>query len=380
MDMSGPANTMSRYLAFLGDPSNLTGISRSSLQISEIHVSCAEAKKLRVVVSVKLGSTRDEATWLGETRSEDKTQDLSLRIHPSSAVNNGKLLVVQVYKQRRRWCSKELLNEEFPFDTLRAYCTGESESKVYEILRKDNITIGADLKATTPERRFGGGQRVDAEHHSATEPPDTSIALSTESEAETTAPPSQPSAPTKSNAVNVAGSSWVSNLSAALTLVQQVGDLVGSVPLMNPIAEILTQFVEVYKVSSLSPQKVEDNCEKRDRLVEKVAVLAYNIADAMLQLEAKHNVGWRARLQSDLEQYMEYLQEAREVTITFDNRRGTTRLLKRDELGDEFDLLDEKLDSFETRFRAIDLRIELGKLGENLTDIGKDVRDMRDEA
>ncbi|KAJ7704127.1 hypothetical protein B0H14DRAFT_3173190 [Mycena olivaceomarginata] len=303
----------------------MSGNSNRRLEISEIRASCDEPRKLRVVVSVKPNPPRDKVTQLREAKSELKTTELSVLIPPSSGVENGKLLVVQVYEIRRRWLDKQLLNEEFSFEALGTYCAGESEFKVYPILRQGDITIHANLKVTNvddllPSKSITG-----------------TILVS----------PVLPSAPVAASTISKVDcdSSVASNLSAALTLVQQVGDLMGSIPLMKPIAEILKQFVEVYK-------KVEDNYGKRDSLVEKVAVLARDIAGAMNLLNERGDVDWNTRLKSDLDEYMALLKEVRDSIIAFDDRRGPIRVLKREELGEAFDSLDQKITFFGNRFGA----------------------------
>ncbi|KAJ7692540.1 ankyrin repeat-containing domain protein [Mycena rosella] len=319
----------------------------STLEISEIRVSCAKPTKLRAVVSAKILST-DSARQIGEAESKEAELKLSIRVSPSSAVSNGKLFSILVYQQHRWWSDERLLKAEFSVETLLKHCTGQSESKLYEIFRdsKSNITLRAELLEVRNEPASLDPSAVQVPA-GATKP--------------------------KASEGTDGSDSVLSNLLIALDIVQQVGSIVQSVPFIAPIGAILSEFITVYK-------EVKDNHGKGDSLLEKAAVLAGDIGGAILRLKDNGNVEWSDRLKSDLEEYMGLLEEARNLTIASDQRGGFSRIFKREELGDELDSLDKKLDFFGTRFRnnrLVDIQIEQSKVGNNVVTLLDAARDSK---
>ncbi|KAJ7364163.1 hypothetical protein DFH08DRAFT_838482 [Mycena albidolilacea] len=141
----------------------------TTLQISEIRFSSTESTKLRVIASVKRRSTGDKLSQLGEVRAKGAERELSIKISPSSIIGDGEILVAQVYRHHRLLLDERLLKEEFSFRALLKYCSGESKSKVYEILNKRGITIRAKLGAVSnPALETGNkaddvSQRVNAD-------------------------------------------------------------------------------------------------------------------------------------------------------------------------------------------------------------------------
>ncbi|KAJ7870237.1 hypothetical protein B0H13DRAFT_2280653 [Mycena leptocephala] len=346
----------------------MTGVAsrNSALQISEIRVSCTKPTKLRVLVSVKSALTKDKATLLHEAKSKAEERELAIHINPSSIDDSSRLLVLEVYR-RHHWhrSDEQLLKKEFSFAALLQYCSGQSESRVYEIFRKDGIIVSAELKARN---------ELENTDSSAPELPDNSTTVTTvESDVATNAKgsidiPSHSSELTKIGAVH--GSSKndtvISNLLAALEIVQQVGKIVESAPFIEPIGAILSEVVKVYK-------EVKDNHGKRDALLDKVASLALDIGKAILRLKDSGHAGSISRLQSDLEEYTGLLKEARGLIGAFDDRGGFIRIVKRGELAAGLDSLDRRLDFFGTRFRRVftiplqnnrlvDIQISLGTL------------------
>ncbi|KAJ7830975.1 ankyrin repeat-containing domain protein [Mycena leptocephala] len=317
----------------------MTGVAsrNSALQISEIRVSCTKPTKLRVLVSVKTALTKDKATLLHEAKSKAEERELAIHINPSSIDDSSRLLVLEVYR-RHHWhrSDEQLLKKEFSFEAFLQYCSGQSESRVYEIFRKDGIIVSAELKARN---------ELENTDSSAPELPDNSTTVTTvESDVATNAKgsidiPSHSSELTKIGAVH--GSSKndtvISNLLAALEIVQQVGKIVESAPFIEPIGAILSEVVKVYK-------EVKDNHGKRDALLDKVASLALDIGKAILRLKDSGHAGSISRLQSDLEEYTGLLKEARELIGAFDDRGGFIRIVKRGELGAGLDSLDRGLD------------------------------------
>ncbi|KAF7356057.1 ANK-REP-REGION domain-containing protein [Mycena venus] len=359
----------------------------ASLQISEIRFSSTESTKLRVIASVKRRSTRDKLRQLGEVRAKGAERELSIKISPSSIIGDGEILVAQVYRRHRLLLDERLLKEEFSFQALLKYCSGESKSKVYEILNKRGITIRAKLGAVpspaleTSNKADDVSQHVNADQsasprvlpilapvmdtngaaRSTSQLSGTLMSVSDASTQETRTALKEADARTGSGKVE----SVISNLSTALKVVQQVGNIIESVPFIAPIGAILSELVKVYK-------EVKDTYDKRDILLDKVASLARDIGGSILELKNSGVVERVGRLKTDLEEYAQLLGEARNLVIRFDDHGKSIHMIKRGELGALLDALDKKLDFFGTRFRSnrsVDMAINLGKVAENIVHV-----------
>ncbi|KAJ6458690.1 hypothetical protein DFH09DRAFT_1231906 [Mycena vulgaris] len=271
---------------------------RSSIvHIAEIRVARARPTKLRVVLSVKIGATQDLPIRLREVASKGAKYEISVQVPSLLVMDEGKVLIVQVYQQHR-WprSDEQLLKEEWTFEALLKYCSGQSESKVYEILRQGNTSISAEMGAGPSGRSDGRGVDLTPNRTDNGDAQNdyTSLPVAAESDMEKDAENCstfRPSGPETSASV-------VSNLSAALEIVQQVGKIVKSVPFLEPIGAILSQFVEVYK-------KTQDNYGKRDELVNKLAALARDISEAILLLKKSNRGDDIGRFVSDLKEYAE---------------------------------------------------------------------------
>ncbi|KAJ7256360.1 ankyrin repeat-containing domain protein [Mycena rebaudengoi] len=157
--------------------------------------------------------------------------------------------------------------------------------------------------------------------------------------------------------------SVISNILAALAIVEQVGKVIEAAPFVAPIGAILSQFVKVYK-------QLRDNDEKRDMLLDKVAVLFYDIALAILRLHDNGHAAQIHRLGSDLKEYRRLLENAQRLLSV--EHKKFVRILKRDELGTELDTLDKQIDLFGARFRTnrlVDLQFTQGKVAEDVTKV-----------
>ncbi|KAJ7091786.1 ankyrin repeat-containing domain protein [Mycena epipterygia] len=157
--------------------------------------------------------------------------------------------------------------------------------------------------------------------------------------------------------------SAISNISAALAIVEQVGKVIEAAPFVEPIAAILLQFIEVYK-------QLRDNDGKRDMLVDKVTILLCDIARAILRLNDSGNAAQISRLGSDLKDYARLLENAQRLLSV--EHKKVVRIIKRDELRAELDALDKQLDLFGTRFRTnrlVDLQFTQGKVAEDATKV-----------
>ncbi|KAJ7167388.1 ankyrin repeat-containing domain protein [Mycena crocata] len=166
-----------------------------------------------------------------------------------------------------------------------------------------------------------------------TQPPDTEEA-----------PESEPD-PTTS-----AKDSIVSNISAVLDVVQQVGKILESVPFVEPIGAILSTAVNVYK-------EVDSNSGERDALSEKTDALNGGVAKAMAWLEKDNQFERASSLKSDVDDYMRKLEEVHQL-LTVDHGRFN-RIINRGKIGAELDLLEKRLDRFGEIFKTkclIDIR------------------------
>ncbi|KAJ7914361.1 hypothetical protein B0H13DRAFT_2270802, partial [Mycena leptocephala] len=362
---------------------------RSSIvHIAEIRVARARPTKLRVVLSVKTGLNHPP-TRLCEAASKGAKYEFSVQVPSSLVMNDGKLLVFQVY-QRHRWprSDEQLLKEELSFEALLKHCSGQSESRgeidiriawffavllilhmlsVYEIRRLSDTIISAEMRAEP----FGLSNAEDVDlTQNRTDNGDgqndpTSLLLAAESDMEQDAEnysTFRPSGPGTSTSV-------VSNLSAALEIVQQVGKIVKSVPFLEPIGAILSQFVEVYK-------KTQDNYGKRDELVNKLAALARDISETILLLEKSNRGDDIGRFVSDLKEYADLLEDTRNIVMRFDDSGGFTRTIKLGEFGPELDLRSERLKFFGDRFtkkRVEDIQIAQGEHDKHLNQFRREV-------
>ncbi|KAJ7870240.1 ankyrin repeat-containing domain protein [Mycena leptocephala] len=138
----------------------------------------------------------------------------------------------------------------------------------------------------------------------------------------------------------------ISNLLAALEIVQQVGKIVESAPFIEPIGAILSEVVKVYK-------EVKDNHGKRDALLDKVASLALDIGKAILRLKDSGHAGSIVASSP----IWKNTREARELIGAFDDRGGFIRIVKRGELGAGLDSLDRSLD-FSEQDSGLEVKLE----------------------
>ncbi|KAJ7274632.1 ankyrin repeat-containing domain protein [Mycena rebaudengoi] len=157
--------------------------------------------------------------------------------------------------------------------------------------------------------------------------------------------------------------SVISNISAALAIVEQVGKVIEAAPFVEPIGAILLQFVKVYK-------QLRDNDGKRDTLLNKVAALFCDIAPAILRLHDNGHAAQIHRLGPDLKEYRGLLENAQRLLSV--EHKKIVRILKGDELGAELDALDKQIDLFGARFRTnrlVDLQFTQDKVAEDVTKV-----------
>ncbi|KAJ7261419.1 ankyrin repeat-containing domain protein [Mycena rebaudengoi] len=154
-----------------------------------------------------------------------------------------------------------------------------------------------------------------------------------------------------------------SNISVALAIVEQVGKVIEAAPFVEPIGAILLQLVKVYK-------QIRDNDGKRAALIDKVALLSTDIAQAILRLTDDGHAAQIKRLGSDLREYQKLLKHAQRLLSV--EHKKFVRMLKQDGLGAELDALDKQLDLFGTRFRSnrlVDLQLAQAKVAATVTQV-----------
>ncbi|KAJ7867860.1 hypothetical protein B0H13DRAFT_1897396 [Mycena leptocephala] len=197
---------------------------------------------------------------------------------------------------------------EFPFNELLKYCSGEREPKVYEIGRKKAVTIRAKLEAprlpnTKAETDRGVedlSERVGAAKCPASGMPATSV-LSTpavDSGGGVTRPFGTEfgTAPMKTSLGSCRSQTTISDLSAALDTIQQVGRIGESDHLMEPIASILSELAGVHR-------EVGETYDARNEILDKVAALARDISGWIFQLKRSGLADPIGSLKSDLDEY-----------------------------------------------------------------------------
>ncbi|KAJ6488352.1 hypothetical protein DFH09DRAFT_1003879 [Mycena vulgaris] len=165
-------------------------------------------------------------------------------------------------------------------------------------------------------------------------------------------PPSDKDLPPPSGRFTIAGSR-IDNIALALNLVQQVANIVQSVPFVAPAAALMSEILKVCK-------GVKDTNEKRDALLTNITDLTCDLCGTILRLEATTHVDLIGRLKADIEAYARLLGKASAFIEEYDNQSALTRFAAHNDLGSKFIVLNRELDSFSARFRTnrlVDLAI-----------------------
>ncbi|KAJ7920582.1 hypothetical protein B0H13DRAFT_1867498 [Mycena leptocephala] len=93
--------------------------------------------------------------------------------------------------------------------------------------------------------------------------------------------------------------SVISNLSSALGLVEKAANVAQKVPLIAPVASLLSEILKAYK-------EVQGTNEKRDALLSQITNVTNDLCGTILRLEETHHVNLVGRLKADVETYAAY--------------------------------------------------------------------------
>ncbi|KAJ7210765.1 hypothetical protein GGX14DRAFT_624891 [Mycena pura] len=139
--------------------------------------------------------------------------------------------------------------------------------------------------------------------------------------------------------------SVISNLASAIGLVEKAANVAQKVPLIAPVASLLSEILKAYK-------EVQGTNEKRDALLSHITNVTNDLCGTILRLEETHYVNLVGRLKADVETYATLVKKAHAGVTAFDGHKRVFRVWARNELGSELSALDRELDSFAARFRA----------------------------
>ncbi|KAJ7445585.1 ankyrin repeat-containing domain protein [Mycena latifolia] len=145
----------------------------------------------------------------------------------------------------------------------------------------------------------------------------------------------------------------IDNVSVALGLVQQVGNVVQRAPFIGPAAALMVEILKGYK-------EVKDTNDKRNSLLANVTDLTRDLCGTILRMEATNHFDLIGRLKADIETYARFLARTSRLIEEYDSHGAITHVASRNELGTRFDALNRELSSFGARFRTnrlVDLAI-----------------------
>ncbi|KAJ6609563.1 ankyrin repeat-containing domain protein [Mycena sp. CBHHK59/15] len=163
--------------------------------------------------------------------------------------------------------------------------------------------------------------------------------------------------PTGGAKSSITKDSVISNLTTALSLVEKVANVAQTVPLIAPVASLLSEILKTYK-------EVKDTHEKRDKLLAHIIDITTDLCGTILRMEVTNHADLIGRLKADVETYAALITRAHAGITKFDGRKHVFKVLARNELGSELSALNRELDSFAARFRTnrlVDLVITQGE-------------------
>ncbi|KAJ7863216.1 hypothetical protein B0H13DRAFT_2282128, partial [Mycena leptocephala] len=136
-------------------------------------------------------------------------------------------------------------------------------------------------------------------------------------------------------------------LTLALAVAEQVVDIAQVAPVIKPAAELLSKIIEIYK-------EAKSTSEKRDVLAERIGNLTGDICATVLRMEETGDSDRIGRLKQDLETYaalsVHLIEKASKCIEHYDSWGKIARVVKREQLTDEMDKVNEELKSFGARF------------------------------
>ncbi|KAJ7704827.1 ankyrin repeat-containing domain protein [Mycena rosella] len=145
----------------------------------------------------------------------------------------------------------------------------------------------------------------------------------------------------------------IDNIGLALSLVQQVGNIIQTVPWIAPAAALMSEVLKAYK-------EFKDTNEKRDVLLDNITGLTHDLCGTILRMEVTGHVDLVGRLRVDIATYAGLLEKASQLIKEYDGQGAVVHVAARNEFGSKFSALNEELNSFGGRFRTnrlVDLAI-----------------------
>ncbi|KAJ7291204.1 ankyrin repeat-containing domain protein [Mycena rebaudengoi] len=288
-------------------------------------------------------NAKTNSGWAPDSESEDTPPSCLRAVWNKLSIHSRKRARKNKKGQRAQDTSQEATSTQNglpnpPENTSQRPETGDSSASASKppaqtVAAKESIDTSGEVMANERNPRANAAKRPEGDHASTSGQP-----------AQTTG----------------AKDTITSNLLAVLDIVQQVGKILQTVPLVEPIGAILSQAVKVYK-------EVDDNSEKRDAFLARATALHGGIKQAILWLEKSDNVG---NLESDVDGYTKKLEEVRAVLAV--HRGKFSQVIHRGKLAAELALVDQSLNDFSKLFETKCLiRIERGiaRTNHTLTDM-----------
>ncbi|KAJ7114736.1 ankyrin repeat-containing domain protein [Mycena epipterygia] len=157
----------------------------------------------------------------------------------------------------------------------------------------------------------------------------------------------------------------VDNLALAANIAEKIGNVVGNVPLVAPVAALLSEIVKTYK-------EIKDMHEKRNALLTRITDLANDLHGTIMRMEATKYVDGTGRLEPDIAEYVKLLSRASALTSAFDGHGVFKTGVNQKQWTDQFTALDGELNLFAGRFagnRITDVQIEQSRIGHKVDDV-----------
>ncbi|KAJ7114699.1 ankyrin repeat-containing domain protein [Mycena epipterygia] len=157
----------------------------------------------------------------------------------------------------------------------------------------------------------------------------------------------------------------VDNLALVANIAEKIGNVVGKVPLVAPVAVLLSEIVKTYN-------EIKDMHDKCNTLLTRIADLANDLHGTIMRMEATKYVDSMGRLKSDIEEYVKLLRRASALTSDFDGHGVFKTGVNQKQWTDKFTALDSEFNSFAGRFavnRITDVQIEQRGISNKLDDM-----------
>ncbi|KAJ7114718.1 ankyrin repeat-containing domain protein [Mycena epipterygia] len=157
----------------------------------------------------------------------------------------------------------------------------------------------------------------------------------------------------------------VDNLALAANIVEKIAKVVNKVPLIAPVAALLSELLKTYK-------EIKDMPGKRNTLVTRITDLTDDVHGTIMRMEATKYVDTMGRLKSDMEEYVVLLRRASALMSDFDGQGVFKTSVNQKQWTDKFTALDGELNLFAGRFasnRMADVQIEQSRISHKVDDV-----------